>query len=84
MCLAVPGRILSVREGDSILRTGRVDFGGTIKDVSLACVPDAAIGQYVLVHVGVAIAMIDEDEAKQVFEYLDRMGELAELETQTE
>ena len=83
MCLAVPGRILSVSDDDPILRTGKVDFGGIIKDVSLACVPAAAIGQFVLVHVGMAITIIDENEARRVFEYLDQMGELAELEAES-
>ncbi len=80
MCLAVPGILTSVSDDDPILRKGKVDFGGIIKEVSLACVPEATVGQYVLVHVGMAISVVDEIEAKQVFEYLDRMGELAELE----
>lgn len=82
MCLAIPGRIIAVTEDDPILRTGRVNFGGTVKEVSLACVPDARVDQYVLVHVGLAISVVDEREATQVFEYLDQMGELAELETE--
>ena len=80
MCLAVPGKIISVEETESILRSGKVDFGGIVKNVSLACVPDAQVGQYVLVHVGLAISVVDEMEARQVFEFLDRMGELSELE----
>lgn len=81
MCLAIPGRIISVEEADPILRTGQVDFGGIVKDVSLACVPEARVGQYVLVHVGLAITAIDEAEARRVFEFLDGLGELTELET---
>ena len=80
MCLAVPGRIISVDEAEPILRTGKVDFGGIVKSISLACVPDALVGQYVLVHVGLAICVVDEAEARQVFEFLDQMGELGELE----
>jgi hydrogenase expression/formation protein HypC len=80
MCLAIPGKIISVTEDDELLRQGRVDFGGVIMNVSLACVPDALIGQYVLVHVGMAISVVDEREAKRVFEYLDQMDDLAELE----
>jgi hydrogenase expression/formation protein HypC len=80
MCLAVPGRIVSIEGEDLILRSGRVDFSGIIKQVNLAYVPDAKIGDYVLVHVGFAINIIDEAEANQVFEYLREMGELAELE----
>ena len=80
MCLAVPGKIVSVEDGDPMLRSGRVDFSGVVKDVNLAYVPDARVGDYVLVHVGFAINTIDEHEARQVFEHLREMGELAELE----
>ena len=80
MCLAVPGRILSIEGDDPLLRAGKVDFSGVVKRVNLAFVPEAAVGDYVLVHVGVAISTVDEAEAKQVFEYLRQMGELAELE----
>lgn len=82
MCLAVPGRILSVDGNDPLLRSGRVDFAGVVKEVNLAFVPGAAIGDYVLVHVGIALQVIDEAEARQVFEYLtlmDEVGELAEV-----
>ncbi len=80
MCLAVPGKIVSIEGEDSILRSGRVDFSGIVKQVNLAYVPEAKVGDYVLVHVGFAINIIDEAEANQVFEYLREMGELAELE----
>jgi len=80
MCLAVPGRILNIEGDDPLLRSGRVDFAGVVKRVNLAYVPEAAVGDYVLVHVGFAISTVDEAEAKQVFEYLRQMGELAELE----
>jgi hydrogenase expression/formation protein HypC len=80
MCLAVPGKILSIEGSDPILRCGRVSFGGIVKQINLAYVPDAKIGDYVLVHVGFAISTIDEAEAEEVFEYLRQMGELAELE----
>ena len=75
MCLAVPGKILSIT-GEELLRMARVSFGGTVKEVNLAYVPDAQIGDFVLVHIGFAISKIDEDEAKKVFEYLKEMGEL--------
>jgi hydrogenase expression/formation protein HypC len=81
MCLAVPGKIISIEGGDPLLRCGRIDFGGVVKQVNLAYVPEARIGNYVLVHVGFALNVIDEDEARQVFEYLREMGELAELES---
>lgn len=81
MCLAVPGRILNIEGEDPLLRSGKVDFAGVVKRVNLAYVPEAAVGDYVLVHVGFAISTVDEAEAKQVFEYLRQMGELAELES---
>jgi len=83
VCLAVPGRVISVTEEDGLLRRGTVDFGGVTKEVSLACVPEAAVGQYVLVHVGLAIGTIDEAEARRVFEYLDAIGEVLELRSDT-
>jgi len=75
MCLAVPGLVLSVSQDDALLRTGRVSFGGAIKEVSLACVPEAAPGNYVLVHAGIAISVLDEPEAQRVYEYLRQMEE---------
>ncbi len=79
MCLAVPGKVISVSGADEV-RTGRVSFGGVVKEVNLAYVPEAKIGDYVMVHVGFAISVVDETEAAQVFEYLKQMGELGELE----
>lgn len=79
MCLAVPGKILSI-QGDDFARTARVSFGGIVKEVSLAYVPEAKIGEYAIVHVGFAIGLVDEEEALRTFEYLRQMGELAELE----
>jgi len=80
MCLAVPGRITSIDDTDPVFRSGKVSFAGIIKNVNLAYVPEAKIGDYVLVHVGFAISIINEAEAQEVFEYLRQMGELAELE----
>jgi hydrogenase expression/formation protein HypC len=79
MCLAVPGKILSVVGDDPLLRTGRVSFGGIVKEVNLAYTPDAGVGDYVIVHVGFAISTLDEEEAHRVFDYLAQMGELGEL-----
>ena len=76
MCLAVPGRVLSMSDDDPITRVGRVDFGGIIKEINLAYTPEARIGDYVLVHVGFAITIIDESEAVRVFEHLRALGEL--------
>jgi hydrogenase expression/formation protein HypC len=70
MCLAVPGRIVEIVEDGTPLRLARVDFGGIEKQVNLAFVPEAVRGDYVLVHVGFAIARIDASEATKVFEYL--------------
>jgi len=80
MCLAIPGKITSVSGEDPLLRTGKVDFGGILKEVSLAYVPEAKPGDYVIVHVGFALSRVDEEEAKQVFEYLREMQELSDLD----
>jgi len=80
MCLAVPGKILSVSGDDPLTRTGRVSFGGIVKEVNLAYVPEAAVDDYVIVHVGFAISTLGEKEAGEVFEYLRQMGELEQLD----
>ncbi len=67
MCLAVPGQIASIEANDPVLRSGRVNFGGIFKVVNLSCVPDAQIGDYVLVHAGMAISTVDESEAAAGF-----------------
>lgn len=84
MCLAIPGKIISINtvSEDQIFRNGKVSFGGISKEVNLSMVPEAVIGDYVLVHVGVAISRIDEDEAQKTFEYLHLMGETNELTDQ--
>jgi hydrogenase expression/formation protein HypC len=79
MCLAVPGKIVSIEEADATFRSGRVNFGGIVKNVNLSYVPEAKIGNYVVVHVGFALSVVDEKEAEQVFEYLRQMDELGEL-----
>jgi len=79
MCLAVPGRVVEVIGGnDPAFRVGKVDFGGIRKEINLAYTPEAEVGKYVLVHVGFAISVIDEDEAKRVFEYLEQLGAVKE------
>jgi hydrogenase expression/formation protein HypC len=83
MCLAVPGRVLSLAGDDPVMRTGRVDFGGVVKEVNLAFAPEAAVGDYVLVHVGFAIAVIDEREAARVIAGLRAIDELADEEAPT-
>ena len=80
MCLAIPGKVTSISGEDPLMRTGKVDFGGILKEVSLAYVPEAQLGDYVIVHVGFALSRVDEAEAQQVFDYLRQMEELSELE----
>ncbi len=63
MCLAVPGKLISIDGFDPTFRTGKVNFGGIVKDVNLAYVPEAEIGNYLLVHVGFALTVVDEAEA---------------------
>jgi hydrogenase expression/formation protein HypC len=79
MCLAVPGKILSV-SGEDFACMARVSFGGIVKEISLAYVSEARVDDYVLVHVGFAISVVDQAEALQTFEYLKQMGELEDLE----
>ena len=80
MCLGIPGRILNIETDDSGLPVGKVDFNGAVKNVCLAYVPQASVGDFVVVHVGFAISRLDEQEARRVFSYLGEMGELQELE----
>jgi hydrogenase expression/formation protein HypC len=74
MCLAVPGRLLDISETDACFRAGRVDFGGIIKEVSLACVPEARVHDYVLVHAGVALTVLDAHEADAIFTTLRQLA----------
>jgi hydrogenase expression/formation protein HypC len=83
MCLAVPGQIVSIaeplpnQENGHLFRSGKVSFGGILKEVSLAYVPEATIGNYVIVHVGFALSILDEDEAHRTFEDLTQLGVLS-------
>lgn len=80
MCLAIPGKIISIDKSDSlIMRTGRVSFGGIIKEVNLSYTPEANLNDYVIVHVGFALKKLDESEANKVFDYLQEMENLDEL-----
>jgi hydrogenase expression/formation protein HypC len=78
MCLAVPGKVLTL-SGTDIDRCGRVSFGGAVREVNLSWVPEAQVGDYVMVHVGFAISVVEESEALQVFKYLEQMGAVAEV-----
>jgi len=80
MCLAVPGKILSIDDSaGELMRQGKVSFGGIVKDVNLAYTPEAKVGDYVGVHVGFALNAVDEEEAVKVFEYLKQIDGLDEL-----
>jgi hydrogenase expression/formation protein HypC len=76
MCLAVPGKIVSISGEDPLFRVGKVDFGGVAREVSLSCLPEAKVGNYVIVHVGMAISLVDEEEAKRTLEDLAAIREL--------
>ncbi len=80
MCLGVPGKIVEINENPSGLPMGKVNFSGITKEVCLAYVPEAKIDDYVVVHVGFAISIIDEQEAMEVFDFLRQMEELDELD----
>lgn len=80
MCLAIPGKLTTITgQLDDTFRFGRVSFGGIMKEVNLSLVPHAQVGDYVLVHVGVAISIVDEEEALKTFEYIRQIGELNDL-----
>ncbi len=80
MCLAVPGKVVEIVGDDPLLRSAKVSFAGVVKLVSLACTPEAQTGDFVLVHVGVAISIVDPQEAEETFRYLKEMGELDGLD----
>ena len=77
MCLAIPGKIVDIREEHG-LRTGRIQFGGILRQASLDFVPEAQVGDYVMVHVGFAISRVDAEEARRTYELLEEMGALAD------
>lgn len=80
MCLAIPGKIQSIElQYNGLVRMAKISFGGIVKEASLDMLPDADVGDYVLVHVGVAISKVDETEAQRTFEYLREIGEIDEL-----
>ncbi len=81
MCLAIPGKVVSISGEDPLTRMGKIDFSGVLKQASLAYVPEVNVGDYVIVHVGFALSKVDEAEAQKIFEYLKEMDELGELES---
>lgn len=81
MCLGVPGRIEKINgEDDPIFRTGKVSFGGVLRDVNLAGVKNARIGDWVIVHAGFALNVLNQDEAQEVFDYLRQISEYGRME----
>ncbi len=76
MCLAVPGKIVEISGEDPLLRSGKIDFGGIFKEACLAYVPEAVIGNYVIVHAGFALSILDEEEAQKTLEYLSEIDAL--------
>jgi hydrogenase expression/formation protein HypC len=78
MCLAIPGKVVETYQEHDVLM-GKVDFGGVSKRVCLDHVPEVEVGKYVIVHVGFALSVVDEEEAQQVFSFLRQMNELEEL-----
>lgn len=84
MCLSIPGKLISITaQLDETFRMGKVSFDGVVKEVSLTLVPEATVGDYVMVHVGAAISVVDEEEANKTFEILQQLGELDELDPST-
>jgi hydrogenase expression/formation protein HypC len=76
MCLAIPGEILEITNDDPLARSGKVSFGGIIKEVNLSLVPDSDVGDYVIVHAGFAISILDVADAQKVFEYLSEIEDI--------
>ena len=84
MCLSIPGKLIEITgELDEVFRTGKVSFDGIIKEVNLTLVPEANPGDYVLVHVGAAISVVDEEYAKETSEIIKQLGELDDLDNGT-
>jgi len=80
MCLGVPGEILEISGDEPFTRRARVSFAGVERDICLAGVPDAQVGEFVIVHAGFALNRVNREEAEEVFGYLRRIAELGEEE----
>lgn len=78
MCLGIPGKLVEIIGDDPIFRMGKIDFSGVVREASLAAIPEACVGEYVIVHAGLAISKLDEDEAEEVFAYLDELAKIQE------
>ena len=76
MCLAIPGKIIKFTDAlDDVFRLAKIDYGGIQKDANMSMLPEAKVGDYVMVHVGVAISIVDEEEARETLKFLRQMGE---------
>jgi hydrogenase expression/formation protein HypC len=84
MCLAIPGKVIEIREDAAGVRMGKTDFGGIMKQVCLEYTPEVHLGDYILVHVGFALSKVDEAEARRTYAALDELNQLTELQVQTE
>lgn len=80
MCLGIPGEVLSIEPNAAGIMMGKVSFGGVVREVCLAYVPDVQVGDYVIVHAGFALSILNEEEAKEVFAMLEQISALAEAE----
>ena len=80
MCLAIPGKLLDISTDESGVKMGRANFGGIVKAVCLEYTPEVQVGEYVLVHVGFALSIVDEEEAARTYKMLEEMGQLEELD----
>lgn len=80
MCLAIPGKILQIIDEDPLSRMAVVNFSGVRKEISMAFVPEAQVGDYAIVHAGFAISILDEESASEVFHYLKQLDESANSE----
>ena len=78
MCLAIPGKVVSLFESDG-MQMGKVDFGGIVKNACLEYTPNVQIGEYVVVHVGFALSKMNEEEAQRTYKLLEELNQLAEL-----
>ena len=81
MCLAIPGKLITIATDDAGVRMGRANFGGIVKEVCLEYTPDVQCGDYVLVHVGFALGKVDEAEAQRTYDALKSLDQLSELDT---
>lgn len=80
MCLGVPGKVIEIQNNSVGMTMGKVDFGGIVKEICLAYVPEVKVGEYVIAHAGFAISTLDEKEAREVFETLKQIDDLSSLD----